>query len=479
MAYEDLRSFLNDLEARGWLRRVSAPVDRELEISEITRRVVKARGPALWFERVRGFEVPVVTNLFGTYERMALALGVSSLEEPAERLKQWLRPDRLPQGIWEGIRALPGWAEMAGYLPRRVRRAPCQEVVRKEPTIDFLPVLKCWPEDAGPFITLPLVFTRDHDGRQNVGMYRMQVFDGRTLGLHWQVHKDGAAIWREARRRGDRLEVAVALGGDPVLIYAATAPLPRGIGELLLAGFLRRQAVPLVRCLSVDLEVPAEAEIVLEGYVEPEELRTEGPFGDHTGFYSPAEPYPVMHLTCVTHRRDPVYPATVVGPPPMEDAYLGLATERLFRPLVQTFLPEVVDLHLPAAGAFHNWVIVSIKKEYPGQARKVMHGLWGLGQLALSKFIVVVDAEVDVHDLEQVIWQVGANVDPARDLVLGQGPLDALDHAPNLVGYGGKLGIDATRKGPREGYSREWPKALSMSRAVEDLVERRWKEYGL
>ncbi|MGB9886383.1 MAG: menaquinone biosynthesis decarboxylase [Moorellales bacterium] len=479
MAYNDLRSFLTELESRGWLARIRTEVDRELEISEITQRIVKAGGPALWFERVKGFEVPVVTNLLGTYERLTLALGVSSLEEPVERLRQWLRLDQRSPGLWDKLKVLPELAELGAYLPRRVRRAPCQEVVRKEPSIDFLPVLKCWPEDAAPFLTLPLVITRDTTGRHNLGMYRMQVFDDRTLGLHWQVHKDGAAIWREACARGERLEVAVALGGDPVLTYVATAPLPRGVNELFLAGFLRREGVPVVRCLTVDLEVPAEAEIVLEGYVEPGELRREGPFGDHTGFYSPPDLYPVMRLTCVTHRRDPIYPATVVGPPPMEDAYLGLATERLFLPLVQGFLPEVVDLHLPPAGAFHNWVIVSIRKEYPGQAQKVMHGLWGLGQLSLSKFIVVVDAEVDVHDLNQVLWHIGANVDPARDLVLSRGPLDVLDHAPNLVGYGGKLGIDATRKGPGEGYPREWPRQLTMTEAVKDLVTRRWKEYGL
>lgn len=479
MAYESLREFLAALEERGWLKRIRAEVDRELEISEITRRVVKAGGPALLFERVKGYSVPVVTNLFGSCERMALALGVTSLDEPAARLRALLRPDRLPQGLWGKLKALPELQEMAGYLPYTVRRAPCQEVVLDKPSLDFLPVLKCWPEDAGPFITLPLVFVRDEDGRQNMGMYRLQVFDDRTLGLHWQAHKDAAAIWRRAAVEGRRLEVAVALGGDPVLAYAATAPLPRGMDELLLAGFLRRQGVPLVRCLSVALEVPAEAEIVLEGYVEPGELRLEGPFGDHTGFYSPADFYPVMHLTCVSHRRDPVFPATVVGPPPMEDAYLGMATERLFLPLIQMYLPEVVDLHLPAVGAFHNWAIVAIRKEYPGQAQKVMHGLWGLGQLMLTKIIVVVDEGVDVHDLDAVLWQVCANFDPARDLLLSRGPLDLLDHAPATPGYGGKLGLDATRKGPAEGYPRQWPEPLAMSPEVRALVDRRWPEYGL
>lgn len=479
MAFDDLRSFLAALEQRGWLKRIAVPVDRELEISEISARVVKAGGPAIFFERVKGFNVPVVTNLFGSYERMALALGVSSLDEPAERLKQLFRSDRLPQGLWARLKALPELAEIGGYFPRRVRHAPCQEVVLEKPSVDFLPVLKCWPEDAGPFITLPLVFVKDAEGRQNMGMYRLQVFDGQTLGLHWQPHKDGAAIWREAREKGTRLEVAVALGGDPVLAYAATAPLPRGMDEMLLAGFLRQAGVPVVRCLTVDLEVPAGAEIVLEGYVDPDELRTEGPFGDHTGFYSPPDLYPVIHLTCVTHRKNPIYPATVVGPPPMEDAYLGLATERLFLPLVQMYLPEVVDLHLPAAGAFHNLAVVAIKKEYPGQARKVMYGLWGLGQLALTKVIVVVDAEVNVHDLNEVLWQVCANFDPARDVVMAQGALDALDHAPNTPCYGGKLGIDATRKGPAEGYRREWPKALSMPAEIRELVDKRWQEYGL
>lgn len=478
MPYDNLRTFLGALEERGWLKRIEAEVDRELEISEITRRVVKCGGPALWFERVKGYSVPVVTNLFGSAERVALALGVSSLDELGERIRSLLRLGEAARTWPERLKILPELVKAAGCFPKKVRHAPCQEVVLEEPSIDFLPVLKCWPKDAGPFITLPLVFVKDRNGQLNIGMYRMQVYDERTLGVHWQVHKDGAAIWREAKEQRNKLEVAVVLGGDPCLIYAATAPLPRGVSELLLAGWLRGKGVPMAQCLTVDLEVPAEAEIVLEGYIDPQDLRVEGPFGDHTGFYSPPDLYPVMHLTCVTHRRNPIYPATVVGPPPMEDAFLGMATERLFLPLVQACLPEVVNLHLPAVGVFHNWAIVSIRKEYPGQARKVMHGLWGLGQLALTKVILVVDAEVNVHDLDEVLWQTWANVDPARDVVVTQGPLDVLDHAPATPGYGGKLGIDATRKWPEEGYPREWPEALTMPKEVRDLVDRRWKEYG-
>jgi len=479
LGYRDLREFIKVLEERGELKRVAAPVDAELEITEITDRVVKAGGPALFFENVRGYEVPVVTNLFGTLARMKLALGTEDLDALGEELCALLQPE-LPQGLWDKLKALPRLAELSSFVPRVVRTGPCKEVVVKEPDLSRFPVLKCWPRDAGRFITLPLVFTKDPEtGRRNVGMYRMQVFDARTTGMHWHIHKDGAAHYRKARAQGRRLPVAVALGADPATIYAATAPLPQGIDELLFAGFLRKEAVELVRCETVDLEVPAHAEIILEGYVDPEEQRLEGPFGDHTGYYSLADYYPVFHVTCITHRRKPIYPATIVGRPVMEDAFIGKATERLFLPLIRLQLPEVVDINFPVEGVVHNCVVLSINKAYPGHARKIIHAVWGMGQLAFSKLVVVVDANVNVQDMNEVWWRVFNNIDPRRDIILSEGPLDVLDHASPRFAYGSKMGIDATRKWPGEGHEREWPEDIVMSPEVKALVDRRWSEYGL
>lgn len=478
MGYRDLREFIKVLEERGELKRVAAPVDAELEITEITDRVVKAGGPALFFENVRGYEVPVVTNLFGTLARMKLALGTEDLDALGEELCALLQP-KLPQGLWDKLKALPRLAELSSFVPRVVRTGPCKEVVVKEPDLTRFPVLKCWPGDAGRFITLPLVFTKDPEtGRRNVGMYRMQIFDARTTGMHWHIHKDGAAHYRKARAQGKKLPVAVALGADPATIYAATAPLPQGIDELLFAGFLRKEAVELVRCETVDLEVPAHAEIVLEGYVDPEEQRLEGPFGDHTGYYSLADYYPVFHVTCITHRRNPIYPATIVGRPLMEDAFIGKATERLFLPLIRLQLPEVVDINFPVEGVVHNCVVLSINKAYPGHARKIIHAVWGMGQLAFSKLVVVVDANVNVQDMSEVWWRVFNNIDPRRDIILSEGPLDVLDHASPRFAYGSKMGIDATRKWPGEGHEREWPEDIVMSPEVKALVDRRWSEYG-
>jgi 4-hydroxy-3-polyprenylbenzoate decarboxylase len=479
LSYRDLREFIKVLEERGELKRVTAPVDAELEITEITDRVVKAGGPALFFENVRGYEVPVVTNLFGTLARMKLALGTEDLDAIGEELCALLQPE-LPQGLWDKLKALPRLAELSSFVPRVVRTGPCKEVVVREPDLTRFPVLKCWPGDAGRFITLPLVFTKDPEtGRRNVGMYRMQVFDARTTGMHWHIHKDGAAHYRKARAQGRRLPVAVALGADPATIYAATAPLPQGIDELLFAGFLRKEAVELVRCETVDLEVPAHAEIILEGYVDPEEQRLEGPFGDHTGYYSLADYYPVFHVTCITHRRNPIYPATIVGRPVMEDAFIGKATERLFLPLIRLQLPEVVDINFPVEGVVHNCVVLSINKAYPGHARKIIHAVWGMGQLAFSKLVIVVDANVNVQDMSEVWWRVFNNIDPRRDIILSEGPLDVLDHASPRFAYGSKMGIDATRKWPGEGHEREWPEDIVMSPEVKALVDRRWPEYGL
>ncbi len=474
--YKDLREYLTALEGRGWLRRVGARVNPRLEITEITDRVTKAGGPALLFEQVEGSTYPVLTNAFGSMDRVCLALGVESLDDLGREIRDLLRPPEV-SSLWDKLRALPRLAELGNLAPRLVRNAPCQEVVEEEPDLSRLPVLHCWPQDGGPFITLPLVISRDPlTGRRNVGMYRMQVYDSRTTGMHWHRHKHGA---EHLDRSKGRLEVAVALGGDPATIYAATAPLPAVIDEFTLAGFLRGAPVELVKARTVDLEVPAQAEFILEGYVEVGDLRREGPFGDHTGFYSLADEYPVFHLTCLTRRGDPIYPATVVGRPVEEDYFLGKVTERLFLPLLQMQLPEVLDINLPAEGVFHNCLLISIEKRYPGQAKKVMHAVWGLGLMMLTKLIVVVDAEVDVQDLSEVAWATFNNVDARRDLVVVDGPVDALDHAAPLPHYGAKLGVDGTRKWPSEGIGRPWPDPIEMSPEVRDLVTRRWKEYGL
>ena len=477
MAVRDLRDWIALLEREGELVRVQAEVDPRLEITEIVDRTVRAGGPALLFERPKGSAHPLLINQFGTERRMCLAFGVERLDDVAEKLSQVLEMQP-PEGLAAKVRGLRMLKSIADSRPKVVRSGACQEVVLRGDDVDLgvLPVMTCWPGDAGPFITLPAVITRDpRTGSRNVGMYRMQVLGPRSTAMHWQLHKDGRADFMFSE---GRLEVAVALGLDPISAYSASAPLPKHIDELMVAGFLRDAPVELVKCVSVDLEVPASAEIVLEGYVEQGDLAPEGPFGDHTGYYTPAEPFPVFHVTALTMRRDAIYPSIVVGKPPQEDAWLGKATERIFLPAIRMSVPEIVDYDLPVAGAFHNLAIVSINKAFPGHARKVMHALWGLGLLSLTKGIVVVDAHVDVHDYEQVLFYAGANVDPKRDVLISEGPLDHLDHAPTLQFLGGKIGIDATAKSPAEG-AREWPPEIEMSEDVRDLVDRRWAEYGL
>jgi 4-hydroxy-3-polyprenylbenzoate decarboxylase len=474
MPARDLRSWIDELRGAGELVEIEAEVDPYLEITEITDRTVKAGGPALLFRNPAGVEHSLLINQFGTERRMCLAFGEPSLDGVARKLEDVLEMQP-PQGLVEKVKGLGKLKRLADSMPKTVSRGACQELVLV-PDLDRLPIQHCWPGDPAPFITLPAVITKDpRTGVRNVGMYRMQKIDSRTTFMHWQVHKDGAADWRGME---DKLEVAVALGCDPVTTYAASAPLPKHIDEFMLAGFLRGEAVELVKAKTVDLEVPANAEIVLEGYVEKGDVGTEGPFGDHTGYYSPPEPFPVFHLTCMTMRRDAVYPSIVVGAPPAEDSWLGKATERIFLPAVRMTLPEIVDYDLPVAGAFHNCVIVSIRKAFPGHAKKVMHAIWGLGMLSLSKSVVVVDEFVDVHDYEQVFFHVCANVDPKRDVMLSEGPLDQLDHAASMYCYGGKLGIDATHKWVSEG-AREWPERIEMTKEVRDLVDRRWEEYGL
>ncbi|HHW41971.1 MAG TPA: menaquinone biosynthesis decarboxylase [Syntrophomonadaceae bacterium] len=480
MSYRDLREFIGILEKKGLLHRIKTEVDPVLEITEITDRISKQGGPALLFEKVKGSDYPVLINTFGSTERMKLALGVGSLDEIGDRISELLRLQDLPGSLWDKVKLLPRLAEMSTWAPKTVKKAPCQEVIHQnDASLDIFPILKCWPGDGGRYITLPLVFTKDPEtGRQNLGMYRLQVFDSRTTGMHWHMHKNGAENYRKHQLMNKRMEVAVALGGDPATIYAATAPLPHGFDEMFFAGFLRKQAVEMVKCITVDLEVPAHAEIILEGYVDLDEKRLEGPFGDHTGYYSLADYYPVFHITCITHRRDAIYPATVVGKPPMEDCFLAKATERIFLPFLKFFLPEIVDYNLPIEGVFHNCAVVAIKKSYPGHARKVMCALWGLGMMMFTKMIIVVDAHVNVHNMNEVWWRVYNNVDPKRDFMFVEGPVEVLDHACPLPSYGSKVGIDATKKGPEEGHLREWPDEIEMSQPIKDLVTAKWKEYG-
>jgi len=484
-AFRDLREFAAHLEQAGRLRRVAAPVSRDLEIAEITDRVSKGpadRNVALLFERVEGFDVPVLVNAFGAADRMAAALGVGQLDELGERVAKLLDL-KLPGTFAERLAKLGTLFDLVKAGPRRVAQAPCQEVVdTAKPSLAGLPILRCWPGDGGRYITLPAVFTRDpRTGQRNVGMYRLQVFDDATLGMHWQTHKGGAEHERVAREIAgtERMPVAIALGGDPALIYAAAAPLPPGVDEVVFAGWLRGEGVELVRCVTNDLEVPAQAEIVLEGWVDPRERRLEGPFGDHTGYYSLARDYPVFHLAAVTRRGRPIYPTTLVGRPPQEDYWLGKASERLFLPIIRLLLPEVVDLNMPAEGVFHNLVIVSIKKRYPGQARKVMTALWGMGLMMLAKTLVVVSEHVNVHDLSEVAWRATGNIDPKRDLVVLEGPMDDLDHAALRHRFGGKLGVDATEKGALDDVVQPWPAEIVMTDEIRALVTRRWKDYGL
>jgi 4-hydroxy-3-polyprenylbenzoate decarboxylase len=482
MAYTDLCQFMRALEKAGELKRIPFEVDPVLEITEFADRAVKQGGPALLFERPKGSKVPLLINAFASVRRMQMALGVSSFDEIASRITGLLEM-RMPEGILGKLRMLPRLSELGSFFPRVVPDGPCKEVVRKD---DFslleLPIMQCWPQDGGRFITLPLVFSRNPDtGKRNCGMYRMQVFDGRTTGMHWQTHKQGAEHYRRLLQESGRkrMDVAVAIGADPATMFSAVLPLPPDLDEMLFSGFLRGKPVEMVKCEMSDLEVPAEAEIVLEGHLEMGELRTEGPFGDHTGFYSLEDEYPVFHVTCMTHRKKPVYTSTIVGPPPMEDFFMGNAIERIFLPLMKLQLPEVRDMCMPAEGVFHNLILVSIRKSYPGHARKVMHAIWGLGQAMFSKCIIVVDEDVDVQDVREVAWKALNNIDPQRDIEFSMGPVDSLDHASRMPNYGSKMGVDATRKWPQEGFTRPWPDVIRMSPEVRRRVDALWKKAGL
>jgi 4-hydroxy-3-polyprenylbenzoate decarboxylase len=542
LAYNDLREWIAALERAGELKRIKTEVDPVLEIAEITDRVSKGNfagegaraalntgGPALLFENPKGSDIPVLINQFGSERRMRMALGVDSLDEVADRIRQFMDV-KSPQGFLDKIKMLPMLAEMGKFFPKTVATGPCKEVIRKDNfDLKHLPILQCWPQDAGRFITLPCVVTRDpKTGKRNVGMYRMQVYDGQSTGMHWQRQKIGAEHYREMLRReaarartpapphsplpgatgalarpqfagstssvdimaqtsggsvvpegklpAGKMEVAVAIGTDPALTFSAIVPAPPDVEEYLIAGFLRQSPVELVKCETVDLEVPAASEIVLEGYVNLDELRMEGPFGDHTGFYSLPDLYPVFHLTCVTYRNNPIYATTIVGKPPQEDAYMGKAVERIFLPLMKLAIPELVDINLPIEGVFHNLMIVSIRKSYPGQARKVMNAIWSLGQAMFTKCVIVVDEDVNVQDIGEVTLKVLNHIDPERDIQFTLGPVDSLDHASRLPNFGSKMGIDATRKWESEGFARPWPDEILMGEKTKSVVNSKWKQ---
>ena len=519
MPHRDLRDWMAALERAEELKRIRNEVDPILEVTEIADRMSKSKGPkpggaALLFENLKGHPgSKLLINQFGSEKRMQMALGVDSLDEIAGRIRELLNM-KSPEGFLEKLKMLPMLADMGKFFPKALASGPCKEVIKKDnfSLLDF-PILKCWPQDGGRFITLPCVITRDpRTGKRNVGMYRMQVYDERTTGMHWQRQKVAAEHYRERLRmgvalneqggnrsaavdimarssggsmlaQGDRpagkMDVAVAIGTDPALTFSAIVPAPPDIEEFIIAGFLRQEPVELVKCETVDLEVPANAEIVLEGYVQLDELRPEGPFGDHTGFYTLEDDYPVFHVTCITHRKDPIYATTIVGKPPMEDAWMGKAVERIFLPLMKLTLPEIVDVNLPVEGVFHNLMIVSIRKSYPGQARKVMHGIWSLGQAMFTKCIVVVDEDVNVHDIGEVTLKALNNIDPERDIQFTLGPIDSLDHASRLANYGSKMGIDATRKWSTEGFSRPWPDEITMDPAIRAIVDKKWKSLGI
>lgn len=482
MPYKNLRDYIEVLRKEGELVEIAEPVSRDLEITEIVDRVSKmpGGGKALLFTQVKDCDIPLAINLFGSNSRMRMALGVNDYKEIEDRLLALLKATP-PTTLKEKLSMLPKLAEMASYTPKVVRSGRCQQVVlESQLDLNRFPIMKCWPEDGGRFITLPLVITRHPEtGQRNVGMYRMQVYDATSTGMHWHVHKVGAEHYRAHCKLGTRMPVAVALGGDPAVVYSATAPLPDMVDEMHFAGFLRKGAVEMVKCKTIDLEVPANSEIVLEGYIDPGDERIEGPFGDHTGYYSLEDNYPVFRVQAITHVKEPVYPSTIVGKPPQEDSYIGKATERIFLPLLRLTYPEITDINLPVEGVFHNLVIVSIKKAFPGHARKIACALWGTGQMMFSKFIIVVDEDVNVQDPGEVLWRVGNNVAPERDCFFMKGPLDVLDHAAEQPCFGSKIGIDATRKIPAEGHSRPWPEDIVMTPEVKKRIDAIWERLGI
>jgi len=490
VSHDNLADFIAAIDAAGELTRITHPVAARLELCEIADRVMKqpGGGNALIFENVTldgggRSEYPVAINLFGSMRRMSLSLGVDNLDDVGKRITQLLDL-KVPEGLLGKLSMLPRLLEVGKFPPRiRSGKPACQEIVWRDEEVDLsrLPIITCWPEDGGPYITLPMVISKDPArGIRNVGMYRVQYLGPRTLAMHWQRHKVGAAHWREMAARGERMDVCIAIGADPASVYSASAPLPPTIDEFIFAGFLRRSPVTLTKALTCDLEVPAESEMVIEGYIDPSEpLVVEGPFGDHTGFYSEADLYPQVHVTAVTMRRSPVYATTIVGRPPMEDYYLGHATERIFLPLLKLTIPEIVDYHMPAEGIFHNLVFVSIDKQYPGQAYKVMNAMWGQGLMSLAKVLVILDHDVNVRNVQEAWWIALNNIDPERDVRFSMGPMDVLDHSSRAFTYGSKMGIDATRKWPEEGFTRNWPKLIEMDGATKGRVDAMWAQLGI
>jgi 4-hydroxy-3-polyprenylbenzoate decarboxylase len=483
MAFRNLSEFISFLKRKGELKIIDGEVDPNLEITEIVDRVVKSGGPALLFSNVKGSEIPLAINLFGTKQRMAWSLGVEDLDEIGTRISEMFNL-KIPESIFGKVAMVPKLMEFAKFPPKMVKRAPCHDIVIEGNDVDLyrLPITKSWPKDGGFYILFGQVVTKDpEDGTRNMGLYRLQVLDKNTTAMHWQRHHGGAAHFRKAKEKGiKQLDVAVVIGSDPATMYSASAPLPESIEEYLFSGFLRREPLELAKCKTVDLEVPAESEIVLEGYVDTEEdLKLEGPFGDHTGFYSLADYYPAFHVKAITTRRKPIYVSTVVGKPIMEDDWIGYATERIFLPLAKLVIPEIVDYHMPFEGIFHNLVFVSIDKQYPGHAFKVINGLWGLGQMMLAKVIVVVDKDVDVQNTSEAWWYALNNIDPQRDIIFTKGPTDVLDHSSQHFSFGSKMGIDGTRKWKEEGFTRPWPDKIEMSDEIKKLVDSKWRLYGL
>lgn len=483
---KNLRDFIALLEKEGELIRIKHPVSAELEITEITDRVSKSKdgGKALLFENVKGHSMPVLINAMGSFKRMALAMGSDHgrIDEAAAEITEFLELKGLPKTFSGKVNLLGKMIDLAKIPPKMVTSAPCQEVVLqgKDVKLSRIPILKCWPHDGGPFITFPMVITKDPGtGVRNAGMYRMHVYSDTECGMHWQTQKDGAVHFEKKKRGGGKIEVAVAIGSDPATTFAAVVPLPYGLDEFLFAGFLRKAPVEMVKCKTLDLEVPAEAEIILEGTVDTEEIRDEGPFGDHTGVYTPVEPFPVFRVHCITMRKNPVYFTTIVGKPPMEDYYMGKAIEKTFLPILKKQLPELHDMNFPMEGTFNNAVIMSIDKNYPHQARKVAHAIWGLGQLSFTKVVIVVDKTVDVHDLSAVALAVFNNIDPKRDLFFVEGPVDTLNHASPVRDFGSKLGVDATAKTKEEGYTRVWPEEIAMDDATKKRVDAMWGDLGI
>ncbi len=480
MGIEDIRDFISELEKQGELKRVKTEVDSDLEIAEIMRREMYSDGPAILFENVKGYDMPVLGNAFGSMKRLEIGLEMTDFTEIGQRIADMTKMD-VPSGLLNKIKKLPELTKMTASFPKAEANGPVTEITSTDASFDDIPILKSWPDDAGRFITLGLVATKHPEtGVRNLGVYRMQIVDKTHALMHWQKHKRGAHHSDISKDKGEKIPTAIIIGGEPATIFSSIAPVPEGLDKYLFAGITRKEGIKTVKCKTIDLDVPANAEIVLEGYVDPADIRDEGPFGDHTGYYTPVEPYPTFTLTGIMRRKDPIYVTTVVGKPILEDAYIGKVIERSFLPLIQMFHPEVVDFSMPPAGWFQGFAIISIKKRYPGQAKKVMMGLWGMGQLSLTKMFVVVDEDINVHDINDVIWAITTRADAARDtIIIDNAPTDTLDPASPLVNLGSKMGIDATQKTKEEGYQREIQQQVKVDEDTKNLVDSKWSSYGL